>query len=66
MPYQTSSTNLPTVLDQGLVDLDNYEQSLVAMKVRQVRSLLEAVSMPCGFPGCSYCDLDYEDHRGED
>jgi len=51
------------VLDQGLVDLDRYKLSLTAIKVRQVRSLLEGISMPCGFPGCSYCDPDF--NQGE-
>jgi hypothetical protein len=52
--------NLPACLDQGLVDLNNYEASHTAITVRQVRSLLEGVTMPCGFPGCSYCDPDYD------
>lgn len=59
---------LPVVLDQGLIDLDNYEASKTAMLVRQVRSLLLGISLPCGYPGCSYCDLDYrwEDDHPED
>jgi hypothetical protein len=48
--------NLPAVLDQGLIDLDNHEACLTAIRVRQVRSVLEGVDLPCGFPGCSYCD----------
>ncbi len=52
-------TTLPAVLDQGLVDLDNYEASLTAIRVRQARSLLECVELPCGYPGCEYCDPDY-------
>ncbi len=54
-------TNLPTVLDQGLIDLDNYEASKTVMRVRRARSLLEGVEMPCGYPGCSYCDPDAHD-----
>ena len=50
--------NLPAVLDQGLIDLNNYDGSLLAQRVRQVRSLLEGVEMPCGFSGCTYCDPD--------
>lgn len=56
-------TNLPTVLDQGLIGLDNEAAGLAAIAVRQARSLLEGVSMPCGYPGCSHCDPDYYDPR---
>lgn len=44
-------TNLPTRLDQGL-------EGPTPTLVRQARSLLEGVSMPCGYSGCSYCDPD--------
>lgn len=54
-------TTLPAVLDRGHIDLNNVEVSLLAIRVRQVRSRLEGVELPCGDPGCGYCDPDYND-----
>ena len=50
--------NLPATLDQGLVEPDG--SGLTAILVRQARSRLERVQLPCGFPGCQ-CDPDYRE-----
>jgi hypothetical protein len=54
--------NLPTRLDQGL-------EGPTPTLVRNARSLLEGKTMPCGYPGCTYCDPDVvvstrHGHRG--
>lgn len=53
----TEKTNLPTRLDQGM---EGYTPTLV----RQARGLMLGVTLPCGYPGCSYCD-PIDDDREE-
>jgi hypothetical protein len=51
---------LPAKLDQGLVDPETMD--LTPILVRQVRSRLEGMELPCGFPGCT-CDPNYEPYE---
>ena len=52
-------TKLPVRLDQGL-------EGITPTLVRNARGLLEGVNFPCGYPGCSYCDPDYEPYYCEE
>jgi hypothetical protein len=65
---------MPAVMDYGLPDLGywdhdvplEYEQAFQAVIVRQARSRLEGVSLPCGFSGCSFCDPDSKYEWGDE